>query len=67
MSKRKERIITYTLDELKNMKSRTDSRRVRNTSEKQIADQASKDSDVALLTDKELAEFRPAKKKRGPK
>ncbi|MBI3899715.1 MAG: hypothetical protein HY308_15675 [Gammaproteobacteria bacterium] len=65
MTKRKEHIVTYTLDEIKKMKSRTDSRRVQNTSEKQIAEQADKDPDVALLTDEELAEFRLATTKKG--
>ena len=48
---------TYTLEELRKMKSKTDLERVKNTTEKEIMEQSISDPDTPYLTDKELKEF----------
>jgi hypothetical protein len=48
---------TYTLEELKKMKSKTDHERVKNTTEKEIMEQSISDPDTPYLTDEELKEF----------
>lgn len=48
---------TYTLEELKKMKGKTDLERVKNTTEKEIMEQSISDPDTPYLTDEELKEF----------
>jgi hypothetical protein len=48
---------TYTLEELKKMKGKTDLERVKNTTEKDIMEQSISDPDTPYLTDEELKEF----------
>jgi hypothetical protein len=47
----------YTLEELRKMKSKTDLDRVKNTTEKDIMEQAISDPDAPYLTDEELKEL----------
>jgi hypothetical protein len=54
---------TYTLDELKKMKGKTDVDRFKKTSEKEIMEQSIADPDTPYLTDEQIKEFRPPKKK----
>ncbi len=56
---------TYTLEELKKMKSKTDIERFKNTSEKEIMEQSISDPDTPYLTDDELKELAtPEERKR---
>ncbi len=48
---------TYTLEELKKMKSRTDVDRFKSTSEQEIMEQSISDPDTPYLTDEELGEL----------
>lgn len=48
---------TYTLEELRKMKSKTDVERAKNTTEKDIMEQSISDPDTPYLTDDELKEF----------
>lgn len=48
---------TYTLEELRKMRSNTDLERVKNTSEVDIMEQSIADPDTPYLTDDELKEF----------
>lgn len=48
---------TYTLEELKKMKSKTDIERFKKTSEKEIMEQSISDLDTPYLTDEELKEL----------
>jgi hypothetical protein len=48
---------TYTLEELKKMKSKTDIERFKKTSEKEIMEQSISDPDTPYLTDDELNEL----------
>ena len=48
---------TYTLEELKKMKGKTDLERIKNTTEKDIMEQSISDPDTPYLTDEELKEF----------
>ncbi len=48
---------TYTLEELRKMKGKTDIERVKNTTEKDIMEQCLSDPDTPYLTDAELKEF----------
>lgn len=48
---------TYTLEELRKMKGKTDLERVKNTTEKDIMEQSISDPDTPYLTDEELNEF----------
>ena len=48
---------TYTLEELKKMKSETDIERFNKTSEKEIMEQSISDPDTPYLTDDELKEL----------
>lgn len=58
----KERIVTYTKDELKKKKGRTDFKRLRKTTDKKIEEQVKNDPDCVIPTEKELEEFKPVKK-----
>jgi len=56
---------TYTLEELKKMKSETDIERFNKTSEKEIMEQSISDPDTPYLTDDELKELTtPEERKR---
>lgn len=56
---------TYTLEELKKMKSKTDIERFNKTSEKEIMEQSISDPDTPYLTDDELKELTtPEERKR---
>ena len=48
---------TYTLEELRKMKSKTDLERIKNTSEVDIMEQSIADPDTPYLTDEELKEL----------
>lgn len=48
---------TYTLEELKKMKSKTNIERFKKTSEKEIMEQSISDPDTPYLTDDELKEL----------
>lgn len=48
---------TYTLEELRRMKSKTDLERIKNTSEVDIMEQSIADPDTPYLTDEELKEL----------
>ncbi|MEC8010444.1 MAG: hypothetical protein VX185_06730 [Pseudomonadota bacterium] len=48
---------TYTLEELRKMKSKTDVELAKNTTEKDIMEQSISDPDTPYLTDDELKEF----------
>ena len=48
---------TYSLEELKEMKGKTDLERIKNTTEKDIMEQSMSDPDTPYLTDEELKEF----------
>ncbi|WP_075184714.1 hypothetical protein [Teredinibacter haidensis] len=53
----------YSLEELKNLKSKTDVKRFNETSEKDIMEQTIADPDLPNLTEKELKEFKQGKGK----
>ncbi len=57
----KERIVRHTKEELKKMKGKTDSEKVRNTSDKKIEEQVKKDPDSYIPTDEELDKFKLSK------
>ncbi|MBI3561181.1 MAG: hypothetical protein HY080_05630 [Gammaproteobacteria bacterium] len=60
------RIKRYTMEEIRKMKSRSDVKKFKDTTEKDILEQSMKDPDTPILTDKELKEMKPAKeRKRG--
>lgn len=48
---------SYTLEELKKMKSESDLERIKKTTEKDIMEQSISDLDTPYLTDDELKEF----------
>lgn len=48
---------TYTLEELRKMKSKSDLERIKNTSEVDIMEQSIADPDTPYLTDEELKEL----------
>tara|TARA_R110001583_G_scaffold103368_1_gene250569 strand:+ start:774 stop:962 length:189 start_codon:yes stop_codon:yes gene_type:complete len=52
---------TYSLEDLKKMKSKTDIERFKNTSEKEIMEQTIADPDLPNLSEEELKEFKLAK------
>jgi len=58
---------TYSLEELKKMKSKTDIERFKNTSEKEIMEQTIADPDLPNLTEEELKEFKLAKDRKNEK
>lgn len=58
---------TYSLEELKKMKSETDVERFKNTSEKEIMEQTIADPDLPHLSEEELKEFKPAKERKNEK
>jgi hypothetical protein len=49
---------TYTLEEIKKLKSRTDYKRLKNITEEEIEKAAAEDPDSALPTDEELKKFK---------
>jgi len=57
----------YTLEELKNMKSKTDIDKFNSTTEKDILEQSIADPDTPILTDKEIKEMKPAKDRKNGK
>jgi hypothetical protein len=54
-------IVTYTKEELKNKKGKTDFEKLRKTTDKDIEEQVKNDPDSAIPTEKELGKFKPAK------
>jgi len=58
---------TYSLEELKKMKSKTDVERFNNTSEKEIMEQTMADPDLPNLSEEELKEFKLAKDSKNEK
>jgi hypothetical protein len=58
---------TYSLEELKKMKSKTDVERFKNTSEKEIMEQTIADPDLPNLSEEELKEFKLAKDRKNEK
>jgi len=58
---------TYSLEELKKMKSKTDVERFKNTSEKEIMEQTIADPDLPNLSEEELKEFELAKDRKNEK
>jgi hypothetical protein len=58
---------TYSLEELKKMKSKTDVERFKNTSEKEIMEQTISDPDLPNLSEEELKEFQLAKDRKNEK
>jgi hypothetical protein len=62
----KPRIVTYSKEELRKKKGKTDFGKLRRTTDKDIDEQVKNDPDSVIPTEKELEEFKPAKK-RGPK
>ncbi len=57
----------YTLEEIRKMKSKTDTEKFNATTEKDILEQSMADLDTPILTDKELKEMRPAKGRKNAK
>ncbi len=55
---------TYTLEELRGMKSRTDSEKFKRTTEKEIREQSVAEPDTPYLTDGEIKEFQPVGRRR---
>ena len=56
---------TYTLEELRKMKSKTDLERIKNTSEVDIMEQSIADPNTPYLTDEELKELtKPEERKK---
>lgn len=49
---------TYTLEELKKLKSKTDYERLKNMTDEEIEKAAKEDPDSALPTDEELKKFK---------
>lgn len=58
---------TYSLEELRKMKSKTDVERFKNTSEKVIMEQTISDPDLPNLSEEELKEFQLAKDRKNEK
>lgn len=58
---------TYSLEELRKMKSKTDVERFKNTSEKEIMEQTISDPDLPNLSEEELKEFQLAKDRKNEK
>ena len=57
------KIKRYTMEEIKKMKSKSDIKKFKETTEKDILEQSIADPDTPILTDKELKEMRPAKER----
>jgi len=55
---------TYILGELKGMKSRTDVKKFKRTTEKEIREQSIADPTTPYLADSEIKEFQPVDKAR---
>jgi hypothetical protein len=49
---------TYTLEEIKKLKSKTDNERIKKITEEEIEKSAKEDPDSALPTDEELKKFK---------
>lgn len=58
----KPKIVTYTKEELKNKKGKTNFDKLRKTTDKDIEKQVKNDPDSVIPTEKELKEFKPVKK-----
>lgn len=58
----KPKIVTYTKEELKNKKGKTNFDKLRKTTDKDIEEQVKNDPDSVIPTEKELKEFKPVKK-----
>ena len=55
------------MEEIKKMKSKSDIKRFKETTEKDILEKSIADPDTPILTDKELKEMRPAKERKNGK
>ena len=53
----------YTRDEIEEMEDKTDYERLKNMSEKEIAENAKADSDAPLQSEEDLDNFKPARKR----
>lgn len=58
----KERIVTYTKDEIKKKQGKTDYDKLRKTTDKDIENQVKNDPDSVIPTPEELEKFKPVKK-----
>lgn len=58
----KPKIVTYTKEELKSKKGKTNFDKLRKTTDKDIEEQVKNDPDSVIPTEKELKEFKPVKK-----
>ena len=58
----KPKIVTYTKEELKKKKGKTDFDKLRKTTDKDIEEQVKNDPDSVIPTEEELDEFKPIKK-----
>ncbi len=58
----KPKIVTYTKEELKKKKGKTDFDKLRKTTDKDIEEQVKNDPDSTIPTEKELDEFKPVKR-----
>ncbi len=61
------KIKRYTMEEIEKMKSESDIKKFKGTTEKDILEQCMADPDTPILTDKELKEMRPAKERKNGK
>lgn len=61
------KIKRYTMEEIKKMKSKSDIKKFKETTEKDILEQSIADPDTPILTDKELKEMKPAKERKNGK
>ena len=55
------------MEEIEKMKSKSDIKKFKDTTEKEILEQSMADPDTPILTDKELREMRPAKERKNGK
>jgi fructose-1-phosphate kinase PfkB-like protein len=58
----KEKIVRHSKDDVKKLKGKTSFKKVSETSDKEIEEQVKRDPDLVLPNEKELEEFKPAKK-----
>jgi len=65
MSKQKEKIVRYTLEEIKNLKGNTDWDRVNSITDEELEEMVKNDPDDVYLTDEELKKENGSKKGNG--
>lgn len=61
------KIKRYTMEEIEKMQSKSDVKKFKATTEKDIIEQSLADPDTPILTDKELKEMKPAKERKNGK